>query len=66
MNECKTHVLAFLESVRNGETANNHPFVETFMAEASVRKAASAVNALSTSRAGEKLYFPSETLPPLD
>jgi hypothetical protein len=67
MNECgKETVLAWLEDLRRGERAVNHPFIERFIGEADVRKAAALVKSISGHSAGEKVFLPAHLLPPLD
>jgi hypothetical protein len=67
MKPCdKETVLAWLAQVRNGESEALHPFVETFVGDENIRKAATAVNVLAMYGAGERLLLPSALLLPLD
>jgi hypothetical protein len=67
MNECsKERVLEILEAIGNGASAVNHPFIETFVKDESVRKAATTMYVLNLCAEGEKIFLPSRLLPPLD
>lgn len=67
MNECsKERVLDMLEAIGNGASATNHGFIEAFIKNEHLRKAAATLYVLNSREEGEKLFLPSRLLPPLD